>query len=210
MHEILLLGLSCFLCFALSVFRLIYSDTIHFAFLNWNLFLAFLPWLFSTILIGFPSIHKNKMLVGGVMCVWLLFFPNAPYILTDLLHLRLNTTMPAWFDLLLILSYAWTGLMFGLLGLFKIEAVLEKSFKSITVRFIALGMLFAGSFGIYLGRFLRWNSWDVIGRPRGLYEDISDRMLNPLEHPRAWGMTIVMFLFLNIVYWSLKHFERRR
>ena len=117
--------------------------------------------------------------------------------------------MPVWFDLALILSFAWTGLLFGLLSLWDIEKVLRNFLPPRVIPLVSVSLLFLGSFGIYLGRYLRWNSWDVLREPFGILYDISDRLVNPLDHPRTWGMTIIMGLFLNMVYWSF-HFIRDR
>ena len=144
------------------------------------------------------------------MGIWLLFFPNAPYILTDLFHLRYDQlSMPIWFDLVLILAYAWTGLLFGFLSLWDIERLLAEWVHPKLVTALSVSLLFLGSFGIYLGRYLRWNSWDLITEPFRLIYDIGDRIVNPFEHPRAWGMTISMGIFLNMIYWSF-HFIRNR
>jgi len=202
--ETIFLGTLSLICFGLSVFRFVYTDTTVFLFLNWNLFLAFLPWLFSSLLMTFPRYRKNRVILWGLVLSWLLFFPNAPYILTDLFHLRLQSTMPVWFDLVLILTFAWTGLMFGFISLWDIEKLMgERTGKAIASG-ISLVLLFLGSFGIYIGRYLRWNSWDIIRQPHALAYDIGDRLVNPFHHPRTWGMTVFMFVFLAIVYWSFR------
>lgn len=207
-ETIFMAALSIF-CLGLSLFRLAYTESKDFLFLIWNLFLAFIPWALTSLIVIKPTIQKTKITVLLILVTWLLFFPNAPYILTDLFHLRSKSTMPIWFDLVLILSFAWTGLLFGLLSLWDIERILSKSIKRIYVTLISIGLLFIGSFGIYMGRFLRWNSWDIIGEPFRLIYDISDRIINPLAHRRTWGMTIFMGLFLNIIYWSLRLIRKR-
>jgi uncharacterized membrane protein len=141
---------------------------------------------------------------------WLLFFPNAPYILTDLFHLRIITQVPIWFDLILILSYAWTGLLFGFMSLWDIEQAMGTMIRKQWIPFISTGLLFLGSFGVYLGRYLRWNSWDIIRDPFGLLHDIGDRFIFPSDYAKTWGMTIFMGLFLNILYWSFKLIEKRK
>jgi uncharacterized membrane protein len=208
-NETVFLGGLSILCFGLSIFRFVYSDTKMFLFLNWNLFLAFLPWLFSSVLLINPRFQNIKLVLYGLVISWLLFFPNAPYILTDLFHLRLNTTMPIWFDLVLILSFAWVGLLFGFMSLWDIENLLSKRINKRFIPFISFGLLFLGSFGIYIGRYLRWNSWDIIQQPYSLAYDISDRIVNPFHHPRTWGMTVFMFIFLSIIYWSFKFIKKR-
>ena len=102
-NEFLFLGLTSLLCIGFSIFRIFYTSTGHFLFLNWNLFLASIPWTLTSIVILKPKIQERKITIYALLLVWLLFFPNAPYILTDLFHLRLETAMPIWFDLVLIL-----------------------------------------------------------------------------------------------------------
>jgi uncharacterized membrane protein len=160
-------------------------------------------------LIAFPKLQNNMLSVAALVLSWLLFFPNAPYILTDLFHLRLKSNVPIWFDLLLILSFAWVGLLYGFMSLWDIEKILSQKINRKFVPVISLFLLFLGSFGIYLGRYLRWNSWDIIREPFELFYDISDRFLNPFNHPRTWGMTLFMFVFLSMIYLSFKYIKKR-
>lgn len=209
LSEILfMMGLSL-LCLGCSIFRFIYTDTKVFLFLNWNLFLALIPWVLTTITILRPSIQKSRMTIIVLLPAWLLFFPNAPYILTDLFHLRSKFSMPLWFDLILILSFAWTGLLFGFLSLWDIEKLLRKKISETTIAILLSGLLFLVSFGIYLGRYLRLNSWDVVREPFQVVYDVSDRIFNPLDHPRTWGLTLFMGLFLNMLYWSFRMIRKR-
>lgn len=211
LNESILLVLFSMFCFLCSVFRFVYTDTKTFLFLSWNLFLAFLPWLFTSMVILKPKLQKRKIIIGIMLVVWLLFFPNAPYILTDLFHLRLKTSMPIWFDLVLILSFAWTGLLFGFLSLWDIENILNKFIpRKWIISALSVFLLFLGSFGIYIGRYLRWNSWDIISEPFNLMYDIGDRIINPFSHPRTWGMTVFMGIFLNILYWSFRLIKNRK
>jgi uncharacterized membrane protein len=209
LNETVFLGSVSVLCLALSVFRFVYSDTISFLFLNWNLFLAFLPWLFSTILVIYPNLQKSKLIVTGLILLWLLFFPNSPYILTDLFHLGSFPSMPIWFDLVLILSFAWAGLLFGFMSLWDIEKILCQLIGKRFMPLTSLCLLFLGSFGIYMGRYLRWNSWDIIREPFAIYFDISDQLINPFQHARAWGMTVFMFIFLSMIYFSFRFIKKR-
>jgi uncharacterized membrane protein len=197
------------LCIGLSLFRCFYSGTRGFLFLNWNLFLAFIPWALTSFTILRVNIQKSKILLPLLLGFWLLFFPNAPYVLTDLFHLRSGASMPVWFDLLLILSFAWTSLLFGFLSLWDIEFILRQKIKRPPAPLISAVLLFIGSFGVYLGRYLRWNSWDLITKPLHLFSDIGERLMNPLEHQSAWGMTFFMGLFLNMLYWSFRLIKKR-
>lgn len=201
--EVLFLTLLSFFCFLISSLRFGITGSQAFLFLNWNLFLAFLPWLLSSLLVKAHS-KKFKFILLLVVIMWLLFFPNSLYILTDLFHLKRQLSMPVWFDTILILSFAWTGLLFGFLSLRNIEVIISNNFGKRWVIPISVFLIFLGSFGVYLGRYLRWNSWDIISEPMGIIYDIGERIVNPLSHPRTWGMTIFMGVFLNMVYWSLR------
>lgn len=206
----LLLVLMTAFCFFLSVFRVIESGTPYFLFLNWNLFLAIVPYLLTASISSQKRGRIQRLKIIGVSMVWLLFFPNAPYILTDLFHLRIETSVPKWFDLILIISFAWTGLLFGFLSLMKIEKLYTNFFTKRQVEWLSSSILFLASFGVYLGRYLRWNSWDVINNPSSLLFDISDRVINPFEHPRTWGVTILFGILLNIIYWTIKLLRKQR
>lgn len=209
LNETLFMGGFSLLCFSFSIFRFIYTDTKVFLFLNWNLFLAFVPWAVTSVTILKPKLQTYRITIFILLSIWLLFFPNAPYILTDLFHLRLKSAMPKWFDLILILSFAWTGLVFGFLSLWDIEKILSKSMNRIWMSLISVCLLFIGSFGIYLGRYLRWNSWDIINEPFNLLYDITDRLINPFDHPRTWGVTLFMGIFLNMIYWTFRFVKER-
>ncbi|WP_341903235.1 DUF1361 domain-containing protein [Fluviicola taffensis] len=206
----LFMGVLSIICFGLSLFRMEYSGTKHFLFLNWNLFLAFVPWLFTVILTMSPNLQKSRWAVFGMLGVWLLFFPNASYILTDLFHLSHNSSMPIWFDLVLILSFAWTGLLYGFLSLWNLEELMEQFLSSKVITALSVFLLFVSGFGIYIGRYLRWNSWDILHHPTKLMGDIGDRLINPFDHTRTWGVTVFMGLFLTMLYFTFKFLRRNR
>lgn len=200
---LLMLGFVSF-SVTLSVFRAVATDSPHFLFLNWNLLLAVIPYLISR------QLRKRRhsispFIYAGLLAVWLLFFPNAPYILTDLFHLKKAAGMPLWYDLILLLSYAWIGLLFGLMSLQDIEYLSEERFGAVKSRYLLVVLMFLASFGVYVGRFLRWNSWDIIRSPKGLLHDLAIRFLYPFEHPSTWGMTLLLGCLLNMVYFSLKY-----
>lgn len=203
-NEFKYLTLLTFFCFGLSVARFWYTGTKTLLFLNWNLFLAAIPWALSTLLIIKPRYIENKPIMFFTLFIWLLFFPNAPYILTDLFHIRQRLYVPMWFDLILILSFGWTGLMYGFFSLWHIEKMFQKYIDTKLIPVISSFLFFVTGFGIYLGRVLRWNSWDIISDPITLFYDIIIRFIHPLNYPNTWGMTILMGIFLNVVYWTFK------
>ena len=149
------------------------------------------------------------MSIAVLLLFWLLFFPNAPYIITDLFHLRVLRAMPVWYDTLMILSYTWTGMLFGFLSLWDIERILGRKMPRPAVTVLSGFLLFVGSFGIYLGRYLRWNTWDFFTRTTEVLTDIGDRFTNPFSHRTTWGVTLFMGTFLNIVYWSFRLVKKR-
>ncbi|HTF82171.1 MAG TPA: DUF1361 domain-containing protein, partial [Cytophagales bacterium] len=110
-RETIFLSVLTTFCICLSFYRWSHTGSMALVFLNWNLFLAMVPWAISTLLFMKPSLRESKLLVAASLLAWLLFFPNAPYILTDLFHIKARTSMPIWYDLILILSFAWTGLL---------------------------------------------------------------------------------------------------
>ena len=168
-------------------------------FLNWNLFLAWVPYLLVLTLPFLYKKTKSKILVVSILFLWLLFFPNAPYLLTDLLHLRKRSGVPLWFDMMLLLSFAWTGLILGYLSLLEVQRFLLNFFSKKTVEKISFGAILLCGFGIYLGRFQRWNSWDIVTQPVSLFSDI----LNLLAQPQTLGLAMVISVFLFLGYLTL-------
>lgn len=206
----LLLALMSIFCLALFAYRFYTTGSIGYIFLNWNLFLAFVPFAMSSLVMTIPALQQKKIVLGMLLCVWLLFFPNSPYILTDLFHLRTKSPMPIWYDLILVLSYAWTGLMYGFVSLYDIESLLiQNRTKRILSSLVIVLLLFVAGFGVYLGRYLRWNSWDIVQNPLELLHDVMTRFINPLAHPRTWGMTILMGFLLNAMFWAIRYISTK-
>ncbi|PWW19983.1 DUF1361 domain-containing protein [Chryseobacterium sp. AG844] len=199
--NVLLIMMTIF-CFSLSAFRYYISDTKVFLFLNWNLFLAWIPLLLSSFVLAFNI--RSKISLVFIIIIWILFFPNSPYILTDLFHLKARNSIPVWYDLIVILSFAWTGLICGFISLNDIEKKLSYYGKKNSINGIIVFFLFMSSFGVYLGRFLRWNSWDVLNNPFGLFSDIVVRFIYPMEYTKTWGVTLLMGIMLNFMYFTFK------
>lgn len=195
--------------FGLLVFRIQFSSEGKFAFLVWNLFLAFVP-LGIALFMKRKSAANNRKLwpMFPLFLAWFLFLPNAPYILTDLFHLK-QKSMPLWFDLILILSFAWTGLIAGIVSLHVMKENLMRYFShNISMMIIVLSILASG-FGIYLGRYLRWNSWDVIHAPKGILKDVLSPLINPFDNLQTIGMTLSFAFFMLLVYSTIKVSDTR-
>lgn len=197
-----ILILSTLFSLALQTLRIIYTGHLMFSFLVWNLFLAFIPYILSSKMESWLQQNKWKALAFAV--VWLLFVPNSFYIITDLFHLDMNQVVPLWFDLALLLSFAWNGLLFGIVSVRQMEKAFETYFnKKFDLLFI-LPVMFLNGLGVYVGRYLRFNSWDVITNPLQLISDIVDLFIHPIHNRLDWSMIVCYTLLLTVMYVTIK------
>ncbi|MEY8870353.1 DUF1361 domain-containing protein [Meridianimaribacter flavus] len=197
---ILILTASLALSIVLLMIRAKITHSFFFLFLVWNLFLAIIPYGITTYL---SSISKPKKLVFVFwFLVWLLFLPNAPYIVTDLLHLKISSNPMLWLDVLLVTSFAYNGLMLFFLSLSDMEKLLHQYINKKYISSILLLLFGLTAFGIYIGRFLRYNSWEIIHQPSAIFTDIFEIIFKP--NIEAWAFTITFGSFLAISYWMLK------
>jgi uncharacterized membrane protein len=186
----------------LIITRIFYSRNIDYLFLVWNLFLAWIPYAISSLFN--KVISKSKWKQALVFCCWMLFFPNALYIVTDLIHLDNESTVPKWFDALLLFSSSIVGLMMAFISLHRLEKHLHKTVNKKILPPLIILILFLGSFGVYLGRFLRWNSWDIISDPFQLLMSIGHRIVSPFEYFQTWCVTVIFTIFFYLLYISIK------
>ena len=200
---VFVLATSVALSVILVVGRVLMTGRLLFLFLIWNLFLALIPFAISTML-GIAKGPLRARLLVPVGAAWLLFFPNAPYILTDLFHLERRAGVPFWYDLALILSCAWNGLMLAYASLADMQRLVQRRLGTGAGWTFATVALLLSSFGIYLGRYLRFNSWDVLANPLTLFYDIVNRILHPFSFPGTWGVTLVFGVFLLIGYSTVR------
>ncbi|GAB5536034.1 MAG: DUF1361 domain-containing protein [Rubricoccaceae bacterium] len=180
--------------------RMALTGSIFGSFLVWNLFLAAVPLMASTALVALDQKGGSLSARLALAAVWLLFLPNAPYILTDLVHLAERPPVPFWFDLALLLSAAGTGLLSGYVALADVQGVVARHWGHRVAWATSVGVLFLSAFGIYLGRELRWNSWDVLTAPGTLATDILTRIADPFAHPTTVVMTLVFGGMLTLGY----------
>jgi uncharacterized membrane protein len=196
---------------ALVLARILLTGNIKYGFLLWNLFLAWLPLLFALLACDeFNSRASRSWRFLGFAGTWLLFFPNAPYIFTDLIHLTGQFYRHFWVDLVLILLFSVIGLVLGFVSLFLMQAVVRRMFGLAASWFFIAGVAALGGFGIYLGRFLRFNSWDLLVKPLALWEGIGSVVVNPLSRPTsvAFPVLFAAFLFLSyLMLYALTHLE---
>ncbi len=195
------------LCCAVVIARIYFSGTWRYVFLLWNLFLAWIPLVTALAAYNaYRHLRLGRLVALGLAVVWLLFFPNAPYMLTDLLHLAAVDNVPLWYDTLLLATFAWTSFLLGFVSLYLMQTVVRRAAGAVTGWIFATGVLALSAFGVYLGRFQRWNSWDVLYRPLALLADIADRLRHPLSHPRTLVFSGLLAVFLVTTYLVLVAF----
>jgi uncharacterized membrane protein len=195
------LGLSTLLALAIFCVRAIISHRVLYSLLVWNLFLAWLPYGFSLVTAGLHRRYSQRwglLLAPGL--AWLVFFPNAPYIVTDLYHLEHRPPVPMWFDIGLISIYAITGFFLAAASL----RTMQNLVKVYLGRWLSWAFAFAtiglGGLGIYLGRFVRVNSWDLLTNPFQIARGLAAPVLAPLNNLRFFGFTLMFTAILLVFY----------
>ena len=196
-------------CLAVFGARVLWTGNWSHLVLVWNLFLAWVPLGFALAAdraAARPFRGRGRLL--GFSAAWLAFFPNAPYLFTDLVHLGWRPTPVFWMDLVLILLFALTGLALGFLSLYLMQSLVARRLGR------AVGWLFVasaaalGGVGIYIGRFLRWNSWDVLLNPLDVLRDVAHRVFSlPSDlRPALLAALFAVFVFLTyVLLYALTH-----
>lgn len=195
---------SSALSIALLLLRKSLTGVSPLGFLPFNLVLAFLPVLF--LLLSEDSGRRRHLFLGGAL--WLLFFPNAPYMLTDLVHYDRDLGNAAWLDMMALLAAAWAALIGGMTTLRLMQNRVAGSFTPGVGHAFVLTVLFLSSIGIYMGRFLRFHSWHALLKPREVLSQTLHHFLHPSEHPVTWPFTLSLFALLACIHYSLQAFTR--
>ncbi len=205
-----MLTVSMFFSCTLVGIRMLHTGKLTFLAMIWNLFLAYIPYAISTGLTATrpaPPAARRVSLKGFLRILaflaWLLFIPNSFYILTDLYHLadsHRNSRVPEWFDLALILSFAWNGLLLGVLSTRQVEKLLVPE-ANVPGRWLFLyPVMWLNALGVYTGRYLRYNSWDIITDPFDLLGDILGMIIHPFRHHYVWDMIFCYSVLLTLIY----------
>ena len=212
------LALSSVAALAVLAARFVYSGTAGYAFMVWNLFLAWIPLALALPIRFDLSRGRRGIAVAAALAfLWLLFFPNAPYLLTEFQHLhpqhavgarpiRLLSSVspvrgvPLWYDVLLLLLFAWNGLLLGFVSLRIVQRAVSRRAGAAWGWVTVVLVLGLSGFGVSIGRFERWNSWDLFSRPAALLADVAGRLFNPLAHPRTTAVTVLFAGFLLLAY----------
>ncbi len=194
---VLLSGLCC----ALLIIRTIQTEQLRGLFLLWNLFLAWVPLFFSLIARRLASAKPNittftQLQICTSLAFWLLFFPNAPYLITDLMHLGENNNQILWFDSVGFFVAALAGISTGLYSLYVAHQTLNRLISNTLAWIIVSVSVVLSGFGLYLGRFVRFNSWDLFTRPFFLLR----QSLHELRNPLAIQTTLVFTLVVMVLY----------
>jgi len=202
----LLLSEASVICVILVVARITYSDTNRYISLIWNLFLAWIPFVLAYLAYIF-SWRRSLMYfaIPTFTLLWLIFFPNAPYILTDLQHLSQGSNrVPLWYDVILLIWFSWTGMLLGIVSLNLMQEIIKRQIgRWVGWAFVFIVSVLSGV-GLYVGRFIRLNSWDVLQNPGGTALNITDWLSDPSL--RSMGFIALYTLFFIFVYLTLYAF----
>lgn len=200
-----LVSVSMLFSIILLMIRMKLTHSFFYLFLVWNLFLAVIPFAITKYLISLPKLNKFVLVLW--FGVWLLFLPNAPYIITDLLHIKISITHLLWLDILVIMSFALNGLMLFYLSINDMKTLLLTILNKKKVNYLTTIIFFLTGFGVYLGRFLRYNSWEILSNPKYLFVDIINIVIKPFANEEAWLFTILFGLFLMLGNWMFTNFK---
>jgi uncharacterized membrane protein len=200
----LALAFASVVCVGLVSGRILWTRNVRYCFLIWNLLLAWLPLVFALLAqedFQRPAARNWRFAVWAG--AWLLFFPNAPYIFTDLSHLTAKFAAHFWVDMMLILSCALTGLVLGFVSLYLMQGIVNRmASRAVSWLFVA-GIAGLSGVGVWLGRFQRFNSWDVVFRPVKLYHDVGFKIADPLRSRASLAFAVLFAVFLFITYLML-------
>jgi uncharacterized membrane protein len=194
---------SC-LCIAILATRMLRMGDLGYGFMAWNLFLAWVPLVCA---LAAERMH-SRAAVLACGAAWLVFLPNAPYMLTDLVHLSGHGSNWVWYDLVLLLSFALTGLLLGYVSLYVMQKLVAGRFGHVAGWIFAVATLGLCSFGVYLGRFERFNSWDVVFNPFDLLLTIYSRIRHPFDYPWTYVLSFMLAALLVAIYAGLHSFAR--
>ena len=187
------------------IFRVYFSRSLNYSNLVWNLVLAWIPYLISLCAIGVQRLFAKRRWWGIpplllFTAAWLLFFPNAPYILTDFYHLKLRAPLPLWFDIGMISLFAFSGCFLAIASLRSMQSI----FRAYTGQFVSWVAITAAiaisAVGVYLGRFGRWNSWDLFTSPRTILKEIILPTFSPEKNLDFVGFTLMFTALLLVLY----------
>ena len=195
---------SSFLSVGLLACRVISGESWRYWFVLWNLFLAWLPLLFAFALTRWLNSNRWLSWKGVALTIlWLGFLPNSFYLISDFIHLKDTGEVSILFDAVLFMTFAWNGLLLGFTAVHMVHVELLKRMpKRHVVQLIAITFILC-SFAIYLGRYLEWNTWDILVNPAGILFDLSERVVEPTSYPSTFTTTALFAVTLSAMYYSV-------
>ncbi len=200
-HGFYALAASSALACGLLAGRIWHSQRLTFIFMTWNLVLAWVPYCSS---LWAAAIQRRRprawwrLLIPGAL--WLLFFPNAPYIITDLVHLRERPFMPLWYDIGLLAAFMLSGCFLAVVSLHIMQGLVRRVAGALAGWLVVAATVALSGLGVYLGRVQRWNSWDLVLAPRDVLADALRPLLFPLQHIHPLALSAVSSAILAICY----------
>ena len=201
-----LLSLSSLVCVALVAARLVFSGSHQYTGLVWNLFLAWIPFVLAYAAYILSWRRRLLYFVIPIFAfLWLIFFPNAPYILTDLQHLgQIPSRAPIWYDVILLLWFSWTGMLLGIVSVSLMQEIIKRQLGRTAGWLFVAAVAAVTGIGLYMGRFIRLNSWDILQDPGGVASSLSDRFADPSA--RSITFIALYTLFFIVVYLTIYTF----
>jgi uncharacterized membrane protein len=193
-------------CIALVAVRNHYTGDADFRYLIWNLFLAWIPFALAVFVYDRWRRRGAGLTLFVLGALWLLFFPNAPYIATDFVHLERGSPAPYWYDAVTIAAFAWMGVLLGFASLYLMQTVVRQWRGELAGWIFASVAISLGSLGIYLGRFLRLNSWDAVEHPSVLPRILHAVARDPFAYQEAIAVTLLFTFALMFAYFLLYSF----
>ena len=201
-----LLSAASVVCVGLVVVRLVYYQSSGYTNLVWNLFLAWIPFVLAYLAYMLSWQRTLMYFVIPVFAfLWLIFFPNAPYILTDLQHLgQRSTAAPLWYDVVVFIWFSWTGMLLGIVSLSLMQEIIRRQIGRLAGWVFVVFVSVLTGIGLYIGRFVRLNSWDILQNPGEIASNIPDWLGDPSR--RSIGFIVLYTLFFIFVYLTLYTF----
>ena len=204
----ILLNLACAICIGLVAARVAYSDSGRHISLIWNLFLAWIPFMLSYLAHAVSWRRATLYLIIPLIAfLWLIFFPNAPYMLTDLQDLaRRSSGAPLWYDVIIVVWSSWTGMMLGVISLYLMQDIIMRTFGRTAGWLFVFVISGLSSFGIYIGRFVRLNSWDILQNPAETAQEILGLVVDPTRRLAAFTLGYsTFFIFVFLLLYAFGH-----
>lgn len=173
--------------------------------MNWNLILAWMPLVAVGLLV--ESLKTCRWLSPRNLALtlfWLVFLPNSFYLVSDFVHLNISPEANLLYDGVMLMSYALSGLILAWTSVWFMHRELRRRLSERETWYVLLAVFFICGFAVYMGRFLGWNSWDIIVDPFSILFDVSDRVINPASYSNTFETTLLFFVFIAGTYYGFQ------